>query len=267
MLSRRLFQTILRSSRPIRSHLIDRSLTSSIWVPCVISTSRFVTSYRNQTESTEDFARKKLTSDGNRRKLSNKVATIPNVLCLFRIGLTPVIGYLVVTGSNLTSLAAFVTAGVTDWLDGYIARNFPGQKSLIGSIIDPLADKLLITTLFITLTYVKLLPLPLTILVILRDIGLIFGAAFIRYKSMQRPVTLLRYFNLSISPLQVKPTVVSKINTALQMCTVASSLAAPAFNFIGHPFLNYICLTTAATTIFSGLQYARLSRIKPVDKS
>lgn len=129
-------------------------------------------------------------------------------------------------------------------LDGYIARNVQGQKSLLGSIIDPLADKLLLTTLFVTLTYVKLIPCnfscyslsfglsnmcfflqtalfershcltsgALAALVILRDVVLVLGGAVTRYRTMERPVTLFRYFSPSVSPLQVTPTVMSKVH-------------------------------------------------------
>ncbi|VDN24650.1 unnamed protein product [Gongylonema pulchrum] len=185
----------------------------------------------------------------------------------FRIGLTPVTGYLVLNESYLFACAAFAVAGITDLLDGYIARNFRDQKSLLGSIIDPFADKLLIMTLFVTLTYVNLIPWPLTALVVLRDVLLIIGAALTRYRTMERPVTLFRFFNASISPLQVTPTVVSKLNTTLQMVIVSGSLLAPVIGFEGHPVLNTLYIATAVTTLYSGLQYARLSRIKPAKKN
>uniref|UniRef100_A0A0R3RPS2 cardiolipin synthase (CMP-forming) n=1 Tax=Elaeophora elaphi TaxID=1147741 RepID=A0A0R3RPS2_9BILA len=202
----------------------------------------------------------------NRSELGNKIATIPNALCLLRIGLTPIIGYLVVMESHMTALALFAVSGITDWLDGYIARKVKNQSSLVGSVIDPVADKLLITTIFVALTYVKLIPLALTVLVILRDVGLITGGAVTRYKTMEKPITLARYFNPSISPLQVTPTSVSKVNTALQMCAVAGSLAASLSGFTGHPVLTYIYFATAATTIYSGFQYARLTRMKLIEK-
>ncbi|VDM11215.1 unnamed protein product [Wuchereria bancrofti] len=202
----------------------------------------------------------------NRNKPGNKIATIPNALCLFRIGMTPVIGYLIIKESYMIALALFAVSGITDWLDGYIARSFWSQSSLVGSIIDPVADKLLVTTVFISLTYVKLVPLPLTILVILRDVGLIAGGAVTRYKTLEKPVTLVRYFSPSVSPLQVTPTSISKVNTALQMCTIGGSLVSPILGFTNHLFLTHIYFATAATTIYSGFQYARLTRMKPVKK-
>ncbi|EFO23689.2 hypothetical protein LOAG_04801 [Loa loa] len=216
--------------------------------------------------TSQHVAKVKTKLDENQSESGNKIATIPNALCLFRIGLTPVVGYLIIKESYMTALALFAVSGITDWLDGYIARNIRNQSSSVGSIIDPVADKLLVTTVFVTLTYVKLIPLALTILVILRDFGLIIGGAVTRYKTMEKPITLIRYFTPSISPLQVTPTSVSKVNTALQMCAIAGSLAAPISDFTSHPFLTYIYFATAATTIYSGLQYARLTRMGPIKK-
>ncbi|VDK56204.1 unnamed protein product [Anisakis simplex] len=129
-------------------------------------------------------------------------------------------------------------AGITDLLDGLIARHIKGQSSLLGSVLDPVADKLLVSTLFITLTYVNLIPLLLTIIVISRDICLITGGFVKRYRLLVPPITLKRYFDPSVSPVKVAPTMVSKVNTALQLSLVACSLASPVFGFVGYPYLT-----------------------------
>ncbi|KAK6108460.1 CDP-alcohol phosphatidyltransferase family protein [Brugia pahangi] len=239
----------------------------SAFLPSIayVSQARFLNLSRNSKTSTSKHITEVKVNE-IRNKPGNKIATIPNALCLFRIGMTPVIGYLIIKESYMIALALFAISGITDWLDGYIARSFWSQNSLVGSIIDPVADKLLVTTVFISLTYVKLVPLPLTILVILRDIGLIVGGAVTRYKTLEKPVTLIRYFSPSVSPLQVTPTSVSKVNTALQMCTIAGSLVSSILGFTNHLFLTHIYFATAATTIYSGFQYARLTRMKPVKK-
>ena len=74
-------------------------------------------------------------------------------------------------------------------LDGWIARKFPGQQSAIGSFLDPLADKILMTTLYLSLTYVNLMPTPLTALVVSRDVLLICGGFYMRYMSIIPPVS------------------------------------------------------------------------------
>ncbi|CAD6187023.1 unnamed protein product [Caenorhabditis auriculariae] len=193
-----------------------------------------------------------------------KIATIPNIICMARIAVTPVIGYLVVTNSFTTALWSFVLAGTSDLVDGWIARNVPGQKSLLGSVLDPVADKLLISTMFVTMTYAGLIPLPLTTLVILRDVSLIAGGFYKRYQTMEPPYSLNRFFNPQVSSMQVHPTMMSKVNTLLQILLLSTSLASPVFNF--SPPINdaifFLGCTTAFTTLFSGLQqnYAFLEK-------
>ncbi|PAV81701.1 hypothetical protein WR25_04731 [Diploscapter pachys] len=160
-----------------------------------------------------------------------KIATIPNALCVARIAATPVIGYLIVVESFGTAFSLFLAAGVTDLLDGYIARNVPGQHSLLGSVLDPIADKLLISTMFVTMTYAALIPIYLTSIVLLRDVCLIVGGFYKRYKMMQPPYSLDRFFNPQVSSMQIVPTLVSKVNTVLQITLVAASLASPIFEF------------------------------------
>ncbi|TKR88042.1 hypothetical protein L596_012343 [Steinernema carpocapsae] len=189
------------------------------------------------------------------RQFGDKVVTVPNGLCVIRIALTPVIGALVVNGSYTPACVLFTLAGVTDSLDGYIARNVPGQKSSLGSILDPVADKLLVSCLFVTLTYAHLIPLALTSIVIFRDVALISGGFYKRYKTMARPITLRRFFDPSVSSIEVTPTLMSKVNTALQLSLVALSLASPVFDFVDHPGMTALCMATGLTTVYSGLQY------------
>ncbi|GAV00664.1 hypothetical protein RvY_11482-2 [Ramazzottius varieornatus] len=86
------------------------------------------------------------------------IFTIPNLLCVVRIGLTPYIGYLILHQDFRLACGVAFFAGLTDLADGYIARKFPSQRSNAGSFLDPLADKLLVTTVVITLTMVHLIP-------------------------------------------------------------------------------------------------------------
>lgn len=195
-----------------------------------------------------------------------KVATIPNAICTARIAATPLIGYLVVQHNFTPAFVLFTVAGATDLLDGFIARNVPGQKSLLGSVLDPVADKLLISTMFITMTYAGLIPLPLTSVVILRDICLIGGGFYKRYQVMSPPYSLSRFFNPQVSSMQVVPTMMSKINTVLQITLVALSLSSPVFDFstgANDVIVGLGCIT-GFTTIYSGLQYASGKAIKKI---
>ncbi|XP_030635493.1 cardiolipin synthase (CMP-forming) [Chanos chanos] len=186
--------------------------------------------------------------------------TIPNFLCMMRIGLSPVLGYLIMEQYFHMSLGLFAFAGATDLLDGYIARNWPSQKSALGSALDPLADKILISVLYISLTYAQLIPAPLTALVISRDIALIAAVFYVRYKTVPPPVTLGKFFNPCYTTAQLKPTLISKINTAIQLFLVAVSLASPVFHYTDSVLLQSLWYVTALTTVASGYSYYHYGR-------
>ncbi|KAJ2088700.1 hypothetical protein GGI09_006361 [Coemansia sp. S100] len=184
-----------------------------------------------------------------------RVLTIPNALTMARILSAPYIGYLIVQQDYGLALAGCVVLGLTDALDGYIARKY-NMQSFVGSIIDPAADKALMTTLTLALAYGGLLPTTLAVVIIGRDVALSFAAFFIRWATLPGPKTLKRYFDLSIPSVEVRPTVISKWNTALQLSLMGATLASPVFgipaDFVGLVGLQWL---TGATTVFSGLGY------------
>lgn len=186
--------------------------------------------------------------------------TIPNLLCVCRIMLAPVLGHLIMMQHFHLSLALFTLAGATDLLDGYIARTWPSQKSALGSALDPLADKILISVLYVSLTYAELIPVLLTALVIARDIGLIAAVFWVRYKTVPPPVTFSKFFNPCYTTAQLKPTLFSKVNTAIQLFLVAVSLAAPVFQYTDSALLQCLWMVTAVTTAASGYSYWHYGR-------
>lgn len=186
--------------------------------------------------------------------------TIPNLLCVSRILLAPFLGHLIIQQHFHLSLALFTLAGATDLLDGYIARTWPTQKSALGSALDPLADKILISILYVSLTYADLIPAPLTALVIFRDIGLIAAVFWVRYKTVPPPVTLSKFFNPCYTTAQLKPTLFSKVNTAIQLFLVAASLAAPVFQYTDSVLLQCLWYVTAVTTAATGYSYWHYGR-------
>nr|XP_020511005.1 cardiolipin synthase (CMP-forming) [Labrus bergylta] len=186
--------------------------------------------------------------------------TIPNFLCVCRIVLAPFLGHLIIEQHFHLSLALFILAGATDLLDGYIARTWPTQKSALGSALDPLADKILISFLYLSLTYAELIPALLTGLVISRDIGLIAAVFWVRYKTVPLPVTLSKFFNPCYTTAQLKPTLFSKVNTAIQLFLVAASLAAPVFQYTDSVPLQCLWYVTAVTTAASGYSYWHYGR-------
>lgn len=194
------------------------------------------------------------------KELHENPWTIPNLLCVCRIMLAPVLGHLIMTQHFHLSLALFTLAGATDLLDGYIARTWPSQKSALGSALDPLADKILISVLYVSLTYAELIPVLLTALVIARDIGLIAAVFWVRYKTVPPPVTLSKFFNPCYTTAQLKPTLFSKVNTAIQLLLVAASLAAPVFQYTDSALLQCLWFVTALTTTASGYSYWHYGR-------
>ncbi|XP_061693042.1 cardiolipin synthase (CMP-forming) [Syngnathoides biaculeatus] len=196
----------------------------------------------------------------NFKELYENPWTVPNLLCVCRIVLAPFLGHLIVQQHFHLSLALFTLAGATDLLDGYIARTWPTQKSALGSALDPLADKILISILYVSLTYADIIPAPLTALVVFRDVGLIAAVFWVRYKTVPPPVTLSKFFNPCYTTAQLKPTLFSKVNTAIQLVLVAASLAAPVFQYTDSILLQGLWFITAVTTTASGYSYWHYGR-------
>lgn len=184
------------------------------------------------------------------------VLTIPNFLTVGRILVTPYLGYVILQGDFPFAMGILAVAAVSDVADGYIARHWPGQASRAGSFLDPMADKILIGCLVISLTCGGLFPLWLTGLIVSRDVLLILIGFIIRYKSLPPPRTLSRYFDVTLVTAQLAPTFISKVNTAIQLTALGASLGAPVWNYIDHPYLHYLWYFTGLTTIAAALSYA-----------
>ncbi|KAM6164871.1 cardiolipin synthase (CMP-forming) [Rhynchocyon petersi] len=197
---------------------------------------------------------------GSAARLYENPWTIPNMLSMTRIGLAPVLGYLIIEEDFNIALGVFALAGLTDLLDGFIARNWANQKSALGSALDPLADKILISILYISLTYADLIPVSLTYLIISRDIMLIAAVFYVRYLTLPTPRTLAKYFNPCYATARLKPTFISKVNTAVQLILVAASLAAPVFNYADSIYLQILWYFTAFTTAASAYSYYHYGR-------
>lgn len=163
---------------------------------------------------------------------------IPNALTLFRLGLIAPFLMFLYHHEYLNTFYTFILAGLTDGLDGILARKFNWQ-SFFGSFIDPLADKLLIASSFISLALIGILPWWLVILVFLRDLSISIG--------------VLAWYHFIRRKLDFKPSVLSKINTALQLGLVTCCLFELAFfqfpNYILNTLIGLTTFTTATTYI------------------
>ena len=171
------------------------------------------------------------------KKLTVRI-NVPNALTLARILITPVFAICLIRRLFGLALFFFAVAAITDGLDGFIARVFR-RKTTLGAYLDPAADKLLLTTAFITLAVQRIIPGWLTVIVITRDILILFG------------VGLLSIMNRSV---EARPSILSKMTTVAQLLTVCTVLVAFRVPSAGQiqPALFWI---TAAFTTISGLQY------------
>jgi cardiolipin synthase len=173
------------------------------------------------------------------------ILTIPNLLTFMRMALIPAFASMLFYGHYKMGLAVFVVAGVSDGIDGFLARRF-GQESELGTIIDPIADKLLMTTAFIILSLpnvlpqVRHLPVPfwVTVTVIGRDVLILAVAAAINI------ITGFRGF---------KPSWLGKLSTLVQVLAVTLILVSAV---TGYSFYLPTTYTTVALLAFgSGMHY------------
>ena len=164
--------------------------------------------------------------------------TIPNLLTILRVLLTPVLVIFLLQDRLIAALIVFIVAGITDGLDGLIARLYR-QKSRLGAFLDPLADKVLLATTYVLLAVKSLVPSWLTVIVLSRDVLILLGIFVLFMQDL---------------PFEIRPTIASKLTTCSQIftavVTMASAIATP------HPLLKSILFhITAGFTIISWAQY------------
>lgn len=165
--------------------------------------------------------------------------TLPNWLTILRILVTPFFVIFLLYRYVGIALAILALAAITDLLDGFIARSW-GQKSDLGMVLDPVADKLLVTAAFVSLTILDAMPRWITIIVVSRDVFLIGGS--------------LVLFMVAGKIHKMPPSLLGKATTALQLTTVLYTMVAN-LGAVGSraPFLVHAA--TAAVTMLSGLDY------------
>ena len=163
---------------------------------------------------------------------------IPNTITVIRILLTPMFMILLENGMQLYALIVFAAAGLSDGLDGFLARYF-NQRTQLGAFLDPIADKLLLITAFIGLGILAKIPSWLAIIVISRDVMILVGVAV---------------FSIAQIHFEIHPSKVSKATTFLQITTVIFALL-PDQGTVVLTFRPVLFWVTAAITIVSGVHY------------
>ncbi|MCK5480160.1 MAG: CDP-alcohol phosphatidyltransferase family protein [Gammaproteobacteria bacterium] len=169
-----------------------------------------------------------------------KPSDIPNIITVFRFLLVPPLVLLLLNHRYGTALIVFGVAGFSDALDGFLAKRY-GWASRVGAIMDPLADKLLLVSSFVTLGWLGWIPLWLVALVILRDIVIVIGAMIYHW--------YVAY--LETTP----PTLVSKLNTFAQIMLVLAVMFSQSIQTLPFLWLDVLLYSVLVTTIWSGLDY------------
>ena len=164
--------------------------------------------------------------------------TIPNIITMIRILLTPIFVIYVINDQLLTGLVILVICGVSDGLDGFIARVFK-QKSKLGSYLDPLADKIILMSAFIALSIRGFLPSWISVAVISRDVLILTGIIILYLTGVD---------------LNIRPVISSKITTCFQFTTVIAVLARD-YLVPYQDYYLYLYYVTTLFTIISFLQY------------
>jgi len=164
---------------------------------------------------------------------------IPNIICIIRIILVFPVAYYLLNDEWLNAFVLFFVAGISDGVDGFLARKFNWQSKL-GAILDPLADKLLMVILYVLLAYKNIIPDWLAWLVVARDMIIILGAMAYHWLTHE----------LTISPL-----ISSKINTAFQISFVIALLFHHAISPLSETLLYLLQLGVVFSTIYSGISY------------
>jgi cardiolipin synthase len=163
---------------------------------------------------------------------------LANWLTTLRILLIPVFVTLLVYRYPAMALAVFCLASLTDLLDGYIARR-RGDQTRLGAFLDPVADKLLLTSAFVTLTWLKVIPFWIAVVVVSRDVVLSLG------------VLVIHVAGGTVHP---SPSWLGKLSTVFQMATVLSAMVSFYFGILPR-MPRVFAWVTALFTVASGLQY------------
>ena len=164
---------------------------------------------------------------------------LPNAISLLRIVLVVPVAWLILRGQHTQALYLFMLAGISDGVDGFLAKRFRWQSDL-GALLDPVADKLLLMTSFAALYFGNLIPLWLAVLVVGRDLIIVGGAIA---------------YHVLIQTVKGAPTRVSKLNTALELLFVVAVLAQAAMGLNLGELVMALGAAVFVTVIVSGIDY------------
>jgi cardiolipin synthase len=164
---------------------------------------------------------------------------LPNAISILRIALVAPILWYIAHGEFRLALILFFVAGLSDGLDGFLAKRFDWHTRL-GALLDPVADKLLVAGTFITLAYSGLIPAWLAGVVVFRDLVIIGGATI---------------YNFLIRPVDGEPTMISKLNTVFEMLFVLFVLSRNGYGWPDQVAITVLGAAILVTVVISGSDY------------
>lgn len=168
-----------------------------------------------------------------------KRSDIPNLLTVLRILLVAPVAWALLRHEFALALVLFFIAGVSDGLDGFLAKQY-GWTSRLGALLDPLADKALLVACYASLTWIGLLPVWLLTLVVARDVVIVVGAVV---------------YNFRIQRLEAEPTLISKLNTLLQILLVLLVIVRQIVPVIEAHWVSVLIYAVTVSVVWSGLDY------------
>jgi len=174
---------------------------------------------------------------------------IPNLISGIRIILVVPIVYLLLGENYKMALVLFIVAGLSDALDGFLAKRF-GWTSLLGSFLDPLADKLLLVSCFLVCVFTGLVPVWLFVLILVRDLIVAFGALA---------------YHFMFEEFHGSPPFSSKLNTTFQIIYLVMLISSQGIINIPANWIEFVLYSVAATTAISGLEYIWVWGLKAWD--
>ena len=170
-----------------------------------------------------------------------KIQGVPNLITWARLVAVPIVVWLMLADRMAAAFWLFVVAGVSDAVDGYLAKRF-NAESVFGSYLDPFADKILLIAVYILLAHAEYLPIWLVLLIVVRDAALL-GGSFMLFFANRR--------------IAMRPMFISKINTGLQIILAGYVLAWLGLEFTDHGVTDVLVYAVAAATFLSGAAYLR----------
>ncbi len=164
---------------------------------------------------------------------------IPNLISIARVILVFPVIWLLLNHHYQSAMLLFFVAGISDALDGFLARQFKWQSRL-GGMLDPLADKFLLVSAYLCLGWLEVLPWWLVGLIVLRDVVIVAGAVA---------------YNFRVQQLDAQPSLISKLNTGLQIFLVLLVVYGLGFSHEFSWLIPWVVWAVAVTTVLSGLDY------------